>query len=587
MVGIPLGIPQSMLEALPENRCKVSLLQGFRATLTPLPHPAAPLTPRQISASNSAPQLNEYKVSISASLDLLELRKSLAAQEIADIDDRIALLQNKREIVFDRVANLEQEEMLLESKLPDIEARLQYLQLNPPATTPAPGLKVVTTGNNVNGDSTTVTTPVSSDREGDDYVNVNSFLSQSIYGKLNSQDPLNNDQKFTKRSIPSRKTNPTLQKYYESGANISTFRGHQDSITCFDFDLPFGTLVSASLDNTVKIWDMSRQKCLGFLEGHNSSVLCLQMEDNIVVTGSVDATLRLWDLTKVDQVQPSISTDISTTYSDETQLQDEPFFDTLNEEDEELDDSNGCVHVFESHVGEVTALNFNNYTLVSGSSDKTIRQWDIQTGRCYQTLDVLWALSRSHMPGTAIDNNLSSSVNMNSSWGMGSHIDSPMNDDNNNHKPTFIGALQCFDAALASGTSDGIVRLWDLRTGQVHRSLTGHTAAITTLQFDDKHLITGGFDHTIRIWDLRTGSIIDAFAYNSPIINLQFDSSKIVCSNMENTVKIYDRNNERHWSCGPGVDENNANASIVEYTRYKEGYLVEGRADGMIGSWAC
>jgi division protein 1 len=59
--------------------------------------------------------------------------------------------------------------------------------------------------------------------------------------------------------------------------------------------------------------------------------------------------------------------------------------------------------------------------------------------------------------------------------------------------------VQVFDAALACGTADGMVRLWDLRSGQVHRSLVGHTGPVTALQFDDVHLITGSADRSIRV----------------------------------------------------------------------------------------
>jgi division protein 1 len=59
--------------------------------------------------------------------------------------------------------------------------------------------------------------------------------------------------------------------------------------------------------------------------------------------------------------------------------------------------------------------------------------------------------------------------------------------------------VQVFDAALACGTADGMVRLWDLRSGQVHRSLVGHTGPVTCLQFDDIHLVTGSLDRSIRV----------------------------------------------------------------------------------------
>jgi division protein 1 len=63
----------------------------------------------------------------------------------------------------------------------------------------------------------------------------------------------------------------------------------------------------------------------------------------------------------------------------------------------------------------------------------------------------------------------------------------------------FVGALQVFETALACGTADGMVRLWDLRSGMVHRSLVGHTGPITALQFDDVYLVTGSQDRSIRV----------------------------------------------------------------------------------------
>ena len=101
-----------------------------------------------------------------------------------------------------------------------------------------------------------------------------------------------------------------------------------------------------------------------------------------------------------------------------------------------------------------------------------MRQWDLVTGRCVQTLDVLWASAK---PANDI---------------LWRDTDSSLG---------FIGALQCYDAALATGTADGLVRLWDLRSGQVHRTLPGHTAPITGLQFDEIHLVTSSLDRSIRV----------------------------------------------------------------------------------------
>jgi WD40 repeat protein len=56
---------------------------------------------------------------------------------------------------------------------------------------------------------------------------------------------------------------------------------------------------------------------------------------------------------------------------------------------------------------------------------------------------------------------------------------------------------------LAIGNSDGIVRLWDVTTGQVTLTLKGHTDGVTGLTFspDGHRLISSSFDLTVRVWD--------------------------------------------------------------------------------------
>jgi mitochondrial division protein 1 len=302
-----------------------------------------------------------------------------------------------------------------------------------------------------------------------------SFMSESIYEKLPPISPKRRRPKPSKR-----KSMPVLHEHMEPGSSIRSFPAHNDCITSLDFDMPFGTMVTAALDDTVRVWDLNLGRCMGFLEGHTASVRCLQVEDNIVATGSMDASIRLWDLSRA-KYEPYENRVEENGEGDEYALgfgnadEDAPPPPPVNSMEE-------CpLFVLEAHVDEVTALHLRGDTLVSGSADKTLRQWDLAKGRCVQTLDVLWAAAQASATLSPVD----------ASW-----------------KPTgrshdanadFVGALQCFDAALACGTADGMVRLWDLRSGQVHRSLVGHTGPVTSLLFDDTHLVTGSADRSIRV----------------------------------------------------------------------------------------
>lgn len=262
---------------------------------------------------------------------------------------------------------------------------------------------------------------------------------------------------------------PVLHEHFAPGSEIKDFQAHDDVVTALDFDYPFGTMITAALDDTVRVWDLNVGRCTGFLEGHNASVRCLQIEDNIVATGSMDASVKLWDLSRA-----------RTTHSSRVTNRENDIDAAEIAHSTTLEDC--LVYSLDAHVGEITALHFKGNTLVSGSADKTLRQWDLEKGRCVQTLDVLWAAAQA------------SSLGGDSQWRPTGRAPDSSAD--------FVGAVQCFDAALACGTADGMVRLWDLRSGQVHRSLVGHTGPVSCLQFDDVHLVTGSLDRSIRVRSL-------------------------------------------------------------------------------------
>jgi division protein 1 len=69
---------------------------------------------------------------------------------------------------------------------------------------------------------------------------------------------------------------------------------------------------------------------------------------------------------------------------------------------------------------------------------------------------------------------------------------------------------------------------------------------------------------------------------------MMFDSRRIVAAAGENVVKVYDKTDGRHWDCGAGMlAEAGKTPGVVEKVRIKDGYLTEGRRDGVVGIWTC
>lgn len=70
---------------------------------------------------------------------------------------------------------------------------------------------------------------------------------------------------------------------------------------------------------------------------------------------------------------------------------------------------------------------------------------------------------------------------------------------------------------------------------------------------------------------------------------MMFDSRRIVSAAGEDVVKVYDKMESRQWDCGAGITEADGGRApaVVEHVRIKDGFLVEGRRDGIVGAWAC
>ncbi|KZT31932.1 WD40 repeat-like protein [Sistotremastrum suecicum HHB10207 ss-3] len=339
---------------------------------------------------------------------------------------------------------------------------------------------------------------------------------------------------------------------------------HPYPVLDLDFSAPYELLVSSSSSSEgcgLHVWDLTTGSQVKFLVGHNGPVKALQVEESVCISASEDTTIRIWDLAQANEWEEIGS-------HDEYSVVDEgerPLSGTSQANGGEGD---ACVRVLEGHSRGVTALYFENECLVSGASDKTVRQWDLNTGQCVLTMDILWAMS----------NSVRSPRRSYSMAGDAETLDFSQKYEN---YEDFVGAVQFWGYALVSGSADGAVRMWDMRTGQSHRTLKGHTGPVTCLQFDEHHVVSGSLDKSIRIWDLRTSGTIDSLTYEGPVTSLQFDSRKIISCCGENGIKIYNRTSQHNST----LTTNGHTAPAVSL-RYIDRYLVSGGRDSTVKVWA-
>ncbi len=91
-------------------------------------------------------------------------------------------------------------------------------------------------------------------------------------------------------------------KVWQMGSSSPNFtlEGHEKGVNCVDYchsgDKPY--LISGADDRLVKIWDYQTKTCVQTLDGHaqNVSAVCYHPELPIIMTGSEDGTMRIWHL---------------------------------------------------------------------------------------------------------------------------------------------------------------------------------------------------------------------------------------------------------------------------------------------------
>ncbi len=62
---------------------------------------------------------------------------------------------------------------------------------------------------------------------------------------------------------------------------------------------------------------------------------------------------------------------------------------------------------------------------------------------------------------------------------------------------------------LMSGSGDRTIKIWDLKTGSLKRTIKSHTDAVLPLVFNEKtnELMSGSKDNTIKIWYMNSGEM--------------------------------------------------------------------------------
>jgi len=308
------------------------------------------------------------------------------------------------------------------------------------------------------------------------------------------------------------------------GADVAQLRGHDDYIICLDIDWSGHWIATGAKDNTAKLWRIdplnSSFECYATFNGHTETLGAIALPHvappesspkykspldhppPYLLTGSQDQTIKCWDIpnTKaIGQKQPRArwtrqahEKDINALDINHTGQ----FFASASQDrlvkiwDAEHGETQG---ILKGHKRGVWSVKFapkdtpiiigdggpaaGKGLILTGSGDKTIKIWSLADYSCIRTFE-----GHTH------------SV-LKVAW-----LNIPANDRGKKY------------VQVASAGGDGIVKVWDVNTGETACSLDNHEDRVWALAVHPvtNMIVSGSGDSTVTFWKDTTAETQEA-----------------------------------------------------------------------------
>lgn len=161
-----------------------------------------------------------------------------------------------------------------------------------------------------------------------------------------------------------------------------------------------------------------------------------------------------------------------------------------------------------------------------------------------------------------------------------------------NPKPGVVGLSLSRDGrTLVTAGTDGIIRIWNMASGQVSRTLNGHTNAIykAVLSPDEKLIASSSRDATARIWDFATGrELYKLTGFKCSVKSVAFspDGKTLAVVGNDGMVKLWNTETGKELKSLVHSDAPDVDVSVYSVLFSREGKKIyAGNGDGTVSEW--
>jgi WD40 repeat protein len=263
---------------------------------------------------------------------------------------------------------------------------------------------------------------------------------------------------------------------------------------------PLYQLVLADEEGNIQLLNAHTGKLISTFDGDGEYVINVKYspDGKKFFSGGKDQTIKIWDV----HTQTSLEFDLEYGF-----ILTPPTVITKP-----------C-RILVGHDGWVNSISPSpdNKYIASGSSDRTIKIWNTDTGLLVGDITkknfgkgdskkwiiaVCYSSTGKQIASAGSDNNIDI---WDAHAGMiVSSLDTcAMYNYTLNYSPD--------NTQLISSGANGKINMWDLRTNTISHILEGHSCGGTLsacFSPDGNNIVSGGFDETVYIWDVRTGKLI-------------------------------------------------------------------------------